>query len=63
MSKSLLNVTVSNMALTTTSMKAKVKRWDTRIIDLITAFIDNIKDFMDAKLYLYIMEGISDYNL
>jgi hypothetical protein len=51
------------MAPITASIKAKVERWDTEIIDLITAFIDDIKDFMDVKLYLYTTEGISDYNL
>jgi hypothetical protein len=51
------------MALIATSMRTKVERWDTRIIDPMTASVDNIKDFMDTKLYLYTMEGISDYNL
>jgi hypothetical protein len=44
-------------------MRTKVKRWDIGIIDLIIASIDDIKDFMDTKLYLYTIEGISDYNL
>jgi hypothetical protein len=44
-------------------MKVKVKRWDTEIIDLIMAFVKDIKDFVDIKLYLYTMKEISDYNL
>jgi hypothetical protein len=28
-----------------------------------TAFIENIKDFLNTKFYLYNTEQISDYNL
>jgi hypothetical protein len=44
-------------------MKAKVKRWDTKIIDLIITFVKDIKDFVNIKLYLYIIKEMSDYNL
>ena len=56
-------MTVSSIAPITASIKAKVERWDTRIIDPITASVDDIKDFIDVKLYLYTTEEISDYNL
>jgi hypothetical protein len=45
------------------SIRTKVERWDTRIINPITASINDIKDFIDIKLYLYTIEEISDYNL
>jgi hypothetical protein len=51
------------MAPIVTSMKAKVKRWDNEIIDLMMAFVEDIKDFLDTKFYLYSTERISDYNL
>jgi hypothetical protein len=51
------------MALIAASIKAKVKRWDNEIIDLITAFTEDIKDFLNTKFYLYNTERISDYNL
>jgi hypothetical protein len=44
-------------------MKAKVERWDTKIINLIIAFVEDVKDFVNTKLYLYTTEEISDYNL
>jgi hypothetical protein len=51
------------MALIAASMKAKVKRWDIEIIDLIMASMEDVKDFVNTKLYLYTMEEMSDYNL
>jgi hypothetical protein len=61
--KSLLDITIFSIAPIAASIRIKVERWDTRIIDPITASINDIKDFIDIKLYLYIIEGISDYNL
>ncbi len=53
---------IFNIAPIAASIKAKVERWDNEIIDLIMAFIEDIKDFLDTKFYLYSTEWISDYN-
>ncbi len=63
MLKSLLDVTIFSIAPITASIKAKVERWDNKIINLMTASAEDIKDFLDTKFYLYSTEWISDYNL
>jgi hypothetical protein len=54
---------IFSITLITTSIKAKVERWDIEIIDLIIASIEDVKDFVNIKLYLYTIEEMSDYNL
>ncbi len=56
-------MTIFSIVPIAASIKAKVERWDNKIIDLIIAFIEDIKDFLDTKFYLYSIERISDYNL